>query len=76
MKRFNKLSSSLQDEVEEKIELFKVDQSHSFLKVHKLKGPLKGLYSFSVNYRIRIVFERLSDKKIALLSVGSHEIYQ
>jgi mRNA-degrading endonuclease RelE of RelBE toxin-antitoxin system len=40
LKAFNKLSPSLQDEIEEKINLFKEDQFHSFLKTHKLKGVM------------------------------------
>ncbi|MFH1534232.1 MAG: type II toxin-antitoxin system mRNA interferase toxin, RelE/StbE family [Nitrospirota bacterium] len=76
MKQFNKFPDALQDEIEEKIELFKKDPIHPSLKSHKLKGKLKGRFSFSVNYRIRIVFACLSKKDVVLLSVGSHEIYQ
>ncbi|NIA02010.1 MAG: type II toxin-antitoxin system mRNA interferase toxin, RelE/StbE family [Nitrospirae bacterium] len=76
LKQFNKFSVALQDEIEEKIELFKKDPTHPSLKSHKLRGRLKGRFSFSVNYRIRIVFACLSKKDVVLLSVGGHDVYQ
>ncbi len=76
LKQFNKLEISLQDEVVEKIELFKDTRNHLQLKVHALHGKFKGLYSFSVNYSHRIVFEYVSKKEILLLKVGNHDIYK
>lgn len=73
---FNKLENSLQDEVVYKINIFTNKNNHQSLQVHKLKGRMKGLYSFSVNYRYRIVFEYISDKKVYLESVGDHNIYK
>ena len=55
-RKFNRLEVALQDEVMEKIELFKDKKNHKQLKVHKLYGILSGRYSFSVNYKTRIVF--------------------
>jgi mRNA-degrading endonuclease YafQ of YafQ-DinJ toxin-antitoxin module len=77
IKEFNSLEKDLQDEVYEKIESFKDGRNHPQLKVHKLKGRLKNKYSFSVNYKIRIVFEyTLSKKEVALLSIGDHNVYK
>lgn len=76
LKQFNKLSAPLQDEIVEKIELFKKYPTHPSLKSHKLKGKLKGKFGFSVNYKIRIVFACLSKNDVVLLSVGGHNVYQ
>ncbi len=70
------MPAGLQDEVIEKIELFKNVDNHQRLEVHKLKGRLKKFYGFSVNYRDRIVFEYMSENEVALLAVGDHEIYK
>ncbi len=72
------LPDALFDEVEEKIELLKDEKNHKALKVHKLKGRLKGRYSFSVNYQIRIVFKyNPRDKQEAiLLAIGDHDVYR
>jgi len=76
IKKFNLLESTLQNEVLKSIELLKDRRNHSSLKVHKLHGPLKGSYSFSVNYKIRIIFQYISKKEAVLLTVGDHQIYK
>lgn len=73
---FNKLHPDLKEEVLEKIELFKSPKNHKQLKIHKLKGPLKGRYSFSVNYKTRIVFKYISKKEVVLLAIGDHDVYK
>lgn len=75
IKKFKKLENNLQEEVLDKIELFKKIENHKQLKVHKLNGVLSGRYSFSVNYKFRIVFVYLSKTEAVLLSVGDHEVY-
>ena len=72
---FRKLESSLQTEALEKITLFTDPQNHQQLKVHKLKGRLRGRYSFSVNYKIRIVFTYESKESVILIAIGDHDIY-
>ena len=75
-RKFNRLEVALQDEVMEKIELFKDEKNHKYLKVHKLHGVLSGRYSFSVNYKTRIVFSYLSKNESVLLAVGDHDVYK
>jgi len=72
---YNKLVSSLQEEVKEKINLFKDRNNHKALKVHKLHGRLRDRYGFSVNYKYRVIFVYVNKKTVALLSVGDHEVY-
>jgi mRNA-degrading endonuclease RelE of RelBE toxin-antitoxin system len=76
VKTYKKLSPNLQEEVRDKIELFRQDPGHPFLKIHKLHGILKKNHAFSVNYQYRIVFQYLSKEKVVLLCVGDHEIYK
>ena len=76
VRQFKILEEGLQDEALEKIELFKKPKHHKYLKVHKLKGQLKQYYSFSVNYKTRIVFQYLSNNKAVLLAVGDHAVYK
>ena len=78
LRKFKTLDSGLQEEVLEKIELFKDKNNHRQLKIHKLHGPLSGRYSFSVNYKTRIVFSYVryvSKKEVALLAIGDHVVY-
>ena len=77
IQELNSLEAGLQEEALEKIEAFKNPLNHKALRVHKLKGKLAMYYSFSVNYKYRIVFEwRGKGKKTAvLLAIGDHDIY-
>lgn len=75
LRKMNGLDASFREEVIEKINLLKNIQNHKLLKVHKLHGPLSGTFSFSVNYKTRIVFQYVSKTEVALLSIGDHDIY-
>ncbi len=76
LKRYAKLDNHLQVEVKQKIELFKNKSTHTSLKVHKLTN-LDNTYSFSINHKVRVVFEYGRNKNIIhFLYVGSHdEVY-
>ena len=76
IRQFNKLEELLQNEVLEKIELFKDKKNNKLLKVHKLHGRLAKHYSFSVNYSYRIVFNYLTKDKAVLFTIGDHDIYK
>ena len=76
LRQYKKLPRGLQLEVKEKIDLFKSDPNHKFLKTHKLKGSLKNRWSFSVNYSYRIIFGHLTKDEVILLAVGDHSVYK
>lgn len=78
LRRYKKYSKELQKDIKDKIQLFEDISNHQSLLVHKLKGHLKSEYSFSVNYKVRIVFEYLGNtrKEVVLLSMGDHDVYK
>ena len=76
IRQYKKLPKLLQEETKEKINLFLKNPNHIFLKTHKLSGKLKQFYSFSVNYKYRIIFEYINKKNIVLLVVGDHNMYK
>ena len=76
LKKFNKLPPNLQDEAREKIEIFREDPFHPFLKAHKLHGRMDGMWSFSINYEYRIIFQYILKDEVALLAIGNHDIYK
>jgi mRNA-degrading endonuclease YafQ of YafQ-DinJ toxin-antitoxin module len=76
IRQFNKLNKNLQEEVLEKIELFKNKDNHIKLKVHALNAKFEGSYSFSINYSHRIIFDFISKKEVVLTDVGDHDIYK
>ena len=76
VRQYKKLEPALKKEVKAKIEQFKDRDNHNQLEVHKLKGKLSGRYSFSVNYKYRIVFTYESQDTAVLLGIGDHDVYR
>ena len=61
-----------------RLELFINDPFDSKLKTHKLSGKLKGLWSFSIEYDLRVVFFFTDEKpkKAIFVDLGTHdEVY-
>ncbi|WP_084111892.1 type II toxin-antitoxin system RelE/ParE family toxin [Gloeomargarita lithophora] len=59
-----------------KLEQFIQNPFEPSLKTHKLSGKLKGLWSFSVDYSIRIIFYFTEDEKAIFVDIGNHnEVY-
>ena len=76
LRKLKKCEPELQEEIKERITLFKNRSNHKQLKVHKLKGNLKNRYSFSATYAHRIVFIWEDTQTAVLLSVGDHNVYK
>ena len=73
-----KKSTEIEQGFWDKLEFFVRDPFHSQLKTHKLSGKLKDLWSFSVEYDLRVVFYFTKDKpkKAVFVDIGTHdEVY-
>jgi len=57
----------------EKLEKFIKNPFDKELKTHKLSGKLKDLWSFSVEYDIRVIFFFAEEDKVVLVDIGTHE---
>jgi addiction module RelE/StbE family toxin len=71
-------STEIEKEFWNRLELFINDPFDSKLKTHKLSGKLKGLWSFSIEYDLRVVFFFTNDKtkKAVFVDIGTHdEVY-
>jgi len=71
-------STEIENEFWNRLELFINDPFDSKLKTHKLSGKLKGLWSFSIEYDLRVVFFFTNDKpkKAVFVDMGTHdEVY-
>ncbi len=76
VRAYKKMSPELKQEVKEKIILFADPSNHERLRVHKLKGKLKGFYSFSVTHAHRVVFQYEKPDVAVLIAIGDHDVYQ
>lgn len=74
--RFIKLPRSIAELAIKKEELFRENPFHSSLRLHELRGRLKGLWSISVNMKCRIIFKYMNNGDILFISIGNHDIYR
>ena len=59
-----------------RLDKFCEDPFDPVLKTHKLSGELKELWSFSIDYDCRVIFEFIEDNKALFIDIGSHdEVY-
>lgn len=77
LRKLKKLHPHLQDEVKEKVALFRNEKNHEKLKTHALHGRLQGLHAFSVNYQVRVIVEIVrKEVYVLVVDVGDHSIYE
>lgn len=69
------LPKEIKDLAIEKEKLFKDNSLHPSLRLHPLKGKLKGLWSISISMQYRIIFQ-LEGKEVVFISIGKHDIYK
>lgn len=75
-RNFKKLPRGVRKKAVEKENIFRKDPFHPILKTHRLKGPMRDFYSFSINYRYRIVFAFEDDSEVTFIDTGDHSIYR
>jgi len=59
-----------------KIEIFQENPFDNRLKTHKLRGSLESYWSFSFNYKDRVLFGFKSENEVIFYDFGSHDIYK
>lgn len=76
-KAYKKLPENLKDAAEEKEDIFRRNPFDKRLRTHALEGRLKGLHSFSIDKKHRIIFE-FSDgrNEVVFHAVGNHNVYK
>lgn len=77
LRELKSLEKSLQEEVVEKLELFRDSKNHARLRLHKLHGEMKAYHAFSVNYSVRVIVRIVKKKAIVfVVDVGGHDVYR
>lgn len=74
-REYKKLPAKIKDLTEKREKLFRQNPFDPRLKTHKLSGDLSGFWSFSIDYKYRIIFDFASDETVRFYSVGDHDIY-
>ncbi len=73
-KEFLKRHRDLIERYKKTLKLLEINPNHPSLRLHGLKGQLKGKYSVSITitYRIIVTFA-IKDNEIILIDVGHHK---
>jgi addiction module RelE/StbE family toxin len=71
-KMYKKLPSNAQRTFDAKLRLFFKDTKHPLLKIHKLHGKYRSLYSMNITADIRAVFEKVGKEHIQFIAIGSY----
>ena len=74
-KEYKKLPAKVKILAEKREKIFRGDPFDPRLKIHKLKGPLTGFWSFSIDQKYRIIFDFVEADTVRFYSVGDHDVY-
>jgi addiction module RelE/StbE family toxin len=76
-KRKIKKNKQIESSFQKKIKIFLNNPFHNTLRTHKLTGNLKDLWSFSIQFDIRVIFYfEDNNSKAIFIDIGSHdEVY-
>ncbi len=73
LKKWKKKQPELISQLEAKLILFSENPFHPSLKTHSLSGNLKEYWALSITYQHRLVFKFVSENKVLLVDIGSHD---
>ena len=66
----------LEEKFWQRLEIFLQDPFDSRLRTHKLTGKLRELWSFSVEYDMRVIFYFVTETQVVFVDIGTHdEVY-
>lgn len=72
----NKKNPKLARQIQKQLKLFKENPKHKSLRVHKLSGELKNMWSISITKAIRMVY-LLDGNEAYFYDIGTHgEVYR
>lgn len=72
-KKLIKLKPEIEEKFWSRVDIFFQNPFDSQLKTHKLSGKLKDLWSFSIDFSVRIIFVFEGNQKVTFIDIGTHE---
>ncbi|MCY7334494.1 MAG: type II toxin-antitoxin system mRNA interferase toxin, RelE/StbE family [Pseudanabaena sp. CAN_BIN31] len=73
LKKWRKKHPELIERFQQKLTLFTNEPLHSSLKIHSLSGNFAGYWAISINFEHRLIIKFLSDTKVVLIDIGTHD---
>ena len=71
IKQYRKLSQK-QQQFDDRLRLFMINQHHALLRRHPLKGGYTGYYSIGVSGDLRAIFKYTSSDQVVFSLIGTH----
>ncbi len=69
-------NKNLETRFRQRVAVFQNNPFDPRLKTHQLSGQLQGLWSFTIDYDVRVVFSFVDPKKVLFVDIGTHdEVY-
>ena len=69
-------NKNLEVRFQDRVAIFQVNPFDPRLKTHRLSGKLQGLWSFSVDFDVRVVFSFVEPIRVVFVDIGTHdEVY-
>jgi addiction module RelE/StbE family toxin len=76
LKKWRKKHPDLGERFQQRVDLFVQEPFHPSLRTHALSGNLEGCWSLSITYEYRLIFKFISEERVLLIDLGSHdEVY-
>jgi addiction module RelE/StbE family toxin len=72
-KRYQQLPKNIKRKAEKQEKIFRNNPFHPSLHTEKLMPKGKGIWSFRIGKRYRIIFRFLDKNRVVFLTVGSHD---
>ena len=75
LRKYKQLPEEIREKLKKRGKIFHKNPFDSRLKTHKLQGELHEFWSFSVDFKYRVIF-KFDGKSVAkFYNIGGHSIY-
>jgi mRNA-degrading endonuclease YafQ of YafQ-DinJ toxin-antitoxin module len=64
---------NLETRFRDRVAVFQTNPFDPRLRTHRLAGRLQGLWSFSVDYDVRVIFSFIEPNQALFVDLGTHE---
>jgi addiction module RelE/StbE family toxin len=76
IREIHKKDKKLVHKIQKQIILFQSNPKHPSLRIHKLSGKLKNMWSISITMSLRMIYYKLDQETAYFVEIGTHdEVY-
>ncbi|OGG89265.1 hypothetical protein A2592_00165 [Candidatus Kaiserbacteria bacterium RIFOXYD1_FULL_42_15] len=72
VKQYKKLPEKVRQQFRDRLALWLENSEHPVLRVHALKGELRGYWSMNISGDYRVVYYFASAEEVVLALIGTH----